>query len=844
MKNQSLLKFIKKEPKNIVTDKLVDKTNTDTVMKPITEELKKDTKDFEKVSMIKDVSDTSKSTPLKNKRKKIDEDLESEVVNSGTKTTNETPDDKKISPSKSEGTINTASEKENKTKDEDLKMEEDINSQPDADKPTKKTKSIKDGKKEGKRLEGKKRQRKQKQKDDSEIVNITSDAPPATSSLLDNRNKLVEVIKAGIDSNVKLLTSVINENESIASADPETKLKIMKTLTSVVQLSSEPLTSLVEECVQKLVKKPSIDSVNENTLNLVQTDKPLDEMPENESGKKPKKPKIDRAEKKEIAELQKEVQRMQKLKEKTAKEVEKLEIKRKTELDKQARIKEKQEEKERKIKEKEDEKERKRLEIEKLKQDKLEAKRLKEEEIRLKKEEAAQKKKEEEERKKEEEVRKKEEQLKAEKEKENQQKKLSSFFKKNTPQREAAKEESKPINKPTTNLLSLLEKERMPEKIEEIVLNLRDYCLQLKAQHLKECAEESKKYRNKPKRKDIYIEGSHKKMSCIWHKCSHIIRGRNPFAKDENLIDYDMDSEEEFEEENGEDIMSEKDDDEDDAGEGESEDDFIVPDGYLSKSEKDQDEDVEMTDNHQIVTKVGYKEIKKERKINTIIQATVTIASASTMKSLAQYKIFAAKPHIKLPLVINAKDFDNISEEEDKKERMDPNAINKKMKEFILMVHGSYEAKGKIIDDFSAQHPECSKASIERKIREIAVKEKEESQGKFRYIVNSQTISEHINNDEAEKVSSERFKEVQDEIDRIEKEKQEERQKEREEKERLKNIERIKKLEEKMIEKEKKLQEKLKVKEEKEKAKLQEKEEKLKQKEEKKKVKEEHKGAN
>ena len=58
--------------------------------------------------------------------------------------------------------------------------------------------------------------------------------------------------------------------------------------------------------------------------------------------------------------------------------------------------------------------------------------------------------------------------------------------------------------------------------------------------------------------KSVYIEDSFTKM---WRseflKTSKLISGRNPFRLDLDMIDYDMDSEEEFEEINGEDINTE-----------------------------------------------------------------------------------------------------------------------------------------------------------------------------------------------------------------------------------------------------------------------------------------------
>lgn len=207
-----------------------------------------------------------------------------------------------------------------------------------------------------------------------------------------------------------------------------------------------------------------------------------------------------------------------------------------------------------------------------------------------------------------------------------------------------------------------------------------------------------------------------------------MINPRNPFKKDEAVIDYDMDSEEEFEEENGEDINSDKEDDEDDLIDEEDNEGFIVPDGYLSQSEKGEGDEEDAKGE-------SYGQMKRTRQINTIMQPTVCIFSQETKESMEQFKIFEAKPYISFPLQISAKDFDDKSDEDDKKDRMDPNAINNKIKEFVEMVHGSYEAKFKLIEDFAQAHPECSKASVERKLREIASKEKEHSQGKFRYLV-------------------------------------------------------------------------------------------------------------
>lgn len=55
------------------------------------------------------------------------------------------------------------------------------------------------------------------------------------------------------------------------------------------------------------------------------------------------------------------------------------------------------------------------------------------------------------------------------------------------------------------------------------------------------------------------------------------------------------------------------------------------------------------------------------------------------------------------------------------------NAINLRLVELVKMMHGSFESKQKIIDDFHSRFPDCSKKSIERKMGDLFVKDKKET---------------------------------------------------------------------------------------------------------------------
>lgn len=99
---------------------------------------------------------------------------------------------------------------------------------------------------------------------------------------------------------------------------------------------------------------------------------------------------------------------------------------------------------------------------------------------------------------------------------------------------------------------------------------------------------------SKERKKSIIIDDSMVKYLGFFDKRSHFLTARNPFKKDETIIDYELDSEDEWNEQNGEDVNDVKaDEGEDDEvekllreeGEDEEEIGFIVPDDYLSASE-------------------------------------------------------------------------------------------------------------------------------------------------------------------------------------------------------------------------------------------------------------------
>lgn len=83
-----------------------------------------------------------------------------------------------------------------------------------------------------------------------------------------------------------------------------------------------------------------------------------------------------------------------------------------------------------------------------------------------------------------------------------------------------------------------------------------------------------------------------------WSKKSSCITGRRPFNRDTNILNYEVDSDEEWEEEDGESIASSGSNDSKNGADDFEMDDFLVPHGHLSGDEEaaeDEDESRHVT---------------------------------------------------------------------------------------------------------------------------------------------------------------------------------------------------------------------------------------------------------
>ena len=121
----------------------------------------------------------------------------------------------------------------------------------------------------------------------------------------------------------------------------------------------------------------------------------------------------------------------------------------------------------------------------------------------------------------------------------------------------------------------------------------------------------------------IIIEDSHSNFQGVFKRKSSVVTARNPYKKDEQLFDYDMDSEDEEAEQNGEDIdkkdVEEEQEDEEMANEEEEEPGCIVSDGHLSVCEYEFSQDVDDDDKKQKEIALRRERLKQERQQTTQI---------------------------------------------------------------------------------------------------------------------------------------------------------------------------------------------------------------------------------
>jgi len=184
-----------------------------------------------------------------------------------------------------------------------------------------------------------------------------------------------------------------------------------------------------------------------------------------------------------------------------------------------------------------------------------------------------------------------------------------------------------------------------------------------------------------------------------------------------------MDSEEEFEELNGEDINSEntKEVEDEDMEDEEETAGWIVPDGYLSVEEAKNGEE----EGDEGKTKIT----RPKRTIETIIWPKIWLYSEMA-EELTNYEIFIL-PNKRYTKTIKLLTF----EEEEEENKVVTFLEQKYLKTLVLAVHGSYESKSTMVESFASEHPDITKISVEKKLKEIGQKSKKDDEPRAWYLV-------------------------------------------------------------------------------------------------------------
>lgn len=213
-----------------------------------------------------------------------------------------------------------------------------------------------------------------------------------------------------------------------------------------------------------------------------------------------------------------------------------------------------------------------------------------------------------------------------------------------------------------------------------------------------------------------------------------------------------MDSEEEWNEQNGEDVdkNNQEDENEDELDkilqEESEEEGFIVPDDYLSDSEFLLSQNDGSQVQHELEERRKqyanrYNNSNVPQHLNHYIFEYGTQVKG-ILNYLKDFKAVAFTRSKQFPIKVKSEEVnENLGDDkQNSANKQNPNAINMKLVELIRLMHGSFESKTKIIDEFNQKHPECSKKSIERKIRDLFEKDKKQADPRQRWYATESTL--------------------------------------------------------------------------------------------------------
>ena len=248
-------------------------------------------------------------------------------------------------------------------------------------------------------------------------------------------------------------------------------------------------------------------------------------------------------------------------------------------------------------------------------------------------------------------------------------------------------------------------------------------------------------------KKLIYIHNSFNQIKKIPKKLSQKINPKNFLEKDEYLIDYDMDSEEEYLEQNAEDINSnDNDDKEEDEYDymsiNQRDEDFIVPDGHLSKDELSETS-IELMQQKKLFKSNKLIDIKTLLNIRKNYAKPILINfTKNDYEKSEQVLILIKKLTVKLfdydikndmendnnlylcenkfPIIVNKNKNKFYIGKQKEKEVQNP--INNHFVDIMKIIHGSYDTKENLISEIVKKYNEISKNILNNFFKEKCAK--------------------------------------------------------------------------------------------------------------------------
>lgn len=277
----------------------------------------------------------------------------------------------------------------------------------------------------------------------------------------------------------------------------------------------------------------------------------------------------------------------------------------------------------------------------------------------------------------------------------------------------------------------------------------------------------------------IYIHNSSFPNKTLPDKVSNKINPKCPFIKDDYIIDYDKDSEEEFMEENAEDLQSnensiEEEDEEDDDNQNEK---WIVPDGHLSEdelSEKDAIADRQLFEKSK--NKMGgIMEIMEIRKnftkpiivnFNTLNLSNATNSKERNLSMKLSMTIFHHHESLGEQGTIPAENEGNndisfpikIQRKKSKATGI-KNSILDHLEDIIKQIHGSFQTKEQMIILLNEKFADIPKKTLDMFFKDKCLKVKHNINQKKYWLVKHETLDElNLSSVEVNKILEDNYK--------------------------------------------------------------------------------------